>query len=67
VLNSLEFEDLEADGMDGLPSPKSPDPVLNRLVWSTFESLSSHIAVIAKSYTKRHSTEFSTLNSSKMN
>jgi hypothetical protein len=39
------------------PKTSLPDPISQRLLKTTLESLGSHLTVIAKTYTKRHSNE----------
>jgi hypothetical protein len=39
------------------PRTGLPDPISQHLMRTTLESLGDHLSVIAKTYTKRHSTE----------
>ena len=39
------------------PKMSLPEPISQNLLKTTLESLGSHLSVIAKTYTKRHSTE----------
>ncbi len=44
---------LEAQGLSPAPGSSSSSPITQHLVKSTFESFGSHLAVIAKTYTRK--------------